>query len=79
MDKYNALLMHNFAHLIGEYGISRAYSMSLARTYEMATDEMVNALNNMTGDTQPLQNIQFLDALKIQPFCFSTYHNYTLL
>lgn len=79
VDKYNALLMHNFAHLIGEYGISRAYSMSLARTYEMATDEMVNALNNMTGDTQPLQNIQFLDALKIQPFCFSTYHNYTLL
>lgn len=79
VDRYNALLMHNFSHLISEYGISMAYSMSLARTYEMATDEMVNALNEITGGTQPLPNNQVLDALKIQPFCFSTYHNYTLL
>ncbi|WP_208092506.1 hypothetical protein, partial [Escherichia coli] len=61
------------------YGISTAYSMSLARTYEMTIDEIVNVLNEITDSTQPLPNNQALDTLKIQPFCFSTYHNYTLL
>jgi hypothetical protein len=79
VDRYNALLMHNFSHLITDYGISIAYSMSLARTYEMATDEIVCALNEITDGIQPLPNNQVLDALKTQPFCFSTYHNYTLL
>jgi tetratricopeptide (TPR) repeat protein len=79
VDRYNALLMYNFSHLISEHGASMAYSMSLARTYEMATDEMVSALNEITDGIQPLPNSQALDALKIQPFCFSTYHNYTLL
>ncbi|MNH38182.1 hypothetical protein D3C79_991760 [compost metagenome] len=71
--------MYNFSHLISEHGASMAYSMSLARTYEMATDEMVSALNEITDHKQLLPNNQVLDALKIQPFCFSTYHNYTLL
>ncbi|MDU0994302.1 MAG: hypothetical protein E7A54_15195 [Morganella morganii] len=79
VDRYNALLMHNFSHLISEYDISMAYSISLARTYEMATDEMVGILNEITDDQQPLPNNQVLDTLKTQPFCFSTYHNYTLL
>lgn len=79
IDRYNALLMYNFSHLIAEHGISMAYSMSLARTYEMPTDEIVSALNEINDSTQPLPNRQALDALKTQPFCFSTYHNYTLL
>jgi tetratricopeptide (TPR) repeat protein len=79
VDRYNALLMHNFSHLISEYGIRVAYSMSLAKTYEMATDEMVSALNEITDGIQPLPNNQALDAMKSHPFCFATYHNYTLL
>ncbi len=79
VDRYNALLMHNFSHLISEYGISMAYSISLAKTYEMATDEMVSILNEITDGLQPIPNNHVLDALKTQPFCFSTYHNYTLL
>nr|WP_314508582.1 hypothetical protein [uncultured Pantoea sp.] len=79
VDRYNALLMHNFSHLINDYGISVAYSMSLAKTYEMTTDEMVSALNEITGGIQPLPNNLALDTMKSHPFCFATYHNYTLL
>ncbi|MEI7196423.1 hypothetical protein WCT81_11895 [Pectobacterium versatile] len=79
MDRYNALLMHNFSHLINEYGIGMAYSMSLAKTYEMDADEIVSALNEITGSIQPLPSNQALDMMKSHPFCFATYHNYTLL
>ncbi|MFJ5398381.1 hypothetical protein [Pectobacterium sp. CHL-2024] len=79
VDRYSALLMHNFSHLINDYGISVAYSMSLAKTYEMTTDEMVSALNEITGEIQPSPNSQALDTMKSHPFCFATYHNYTLL
>lgn len=79
VDRYNALLMHNFSHVFKKYGASKAYSMSLARTYEMTSDEMIAALHEITEGTHSLSHGLALDTMKVQPFCFSTYHNYTLL
>lgn len=79
VDRYNALIMHNFSNFMKMYGPSKSYGMSLAKAFEMSISEIISALNEISGGTLQLPNEQHLDVMRGQPFCFATYQNYTLL
>lgn len=79
VDRYNALMMHNFSNYIKVHSPSKSYGMSLAKAFEMSVSEIKSALNEVSSEALVLPSDKNLDLIRRQPFCFATYQIYTLL
>lgn len=79
VDRYNALIMHNFSNYMKVHSPSKSYGMSLAKAFEMSVSEIKSALKEVSSEASALPNEKNLDIMRSQPFCFATYQNYTLL
>lgn len=64
VDKYNALIMHNFSNYMKVHSPSKSYGMSLAKAFEMSVSEIKSALNEVFSEAPALPSDKNLDLIR---------------